>query len=277
MAINRANVAAQIMEHLCTCAEHGYSQTARYGSGAGYCNVKTDAGYIQVAKGDRDCSSAICEAWELALKGTKWEGQISRYKTCYHMKKMFLATGLFTWEPVSANASRGDVYLDEDKHTAMALGNGKLGHFASSESGGISGKAGDQTGYESRIQAYYRGTWDGVLHYNGGADSGGSGSSSDGSSGVSQATIDDLAKRVIDGEFGNGEARKKALGKYYDAVQKRVNEMLSGKASSSTSVDIDALAKRVINGEFGNGEARKKALGKYYDAVQKRVNELLRK
>lgn len=50
--------------------------------------------------------------------------------------------------------------------------------------------------------------------------------SSGGSSGVSQATIDDLAKRVIDGEFGNGEARKKALGKHYDAVQKRVNELL---------------------------------------------------
>ena len=276
MGINRANVAAQIMEHLCTCAEHGYSQTARYGSGAGYCTVKTDAGEIKVAKGDRDCSSAICEAWELALKGTKWEGQISRYKTCYHMRKMFLATGLFSWEPVSANASRGDVYLDEDKHTAMALGNGKLGHFAIAETGGVSGKAGDQTGSESRIQAYYRGTWDGVLHYNGKADTGTSSGGSAASGSVSQATIDSLAKRVIDGEFGNGEARKKALGQYYDAVQKRVNEMLSGKASSSTSVDIDALAKRVINGEFGNGETRKKALGSYYNAVQKRVNELLR-
>lgn len=38
--------------------------------------------------------------------------------------------------------------------------------------------------------------------------------------------IDDLARRVIKGEFGNGDARKKALGSNYAAVQKRVNEML---------------------------------------------------
>lgn len=38
--------------------------------------------------------------------------------------------------------------------------------------------------------------------------------------------IDNLARRVINGEFGNGEARKKALGSKYAAVQKRVNEIL---------------------------------------------------
>ena len=37
--------------------------------------------------------------------------------------------------------------------------------------------------------------------------------------------IDDLARRTFAGEFGNGEARRKALGKHYDAVQKRVNEL----------------------------------------------------
>ena len=87
--------------------------------------------------------------------------------------------------------------------------------------------------------------------------------------------IDDLARRVINGEFGNGDARKKALGSNYDAVQKRVNEMLSGKSSSEPAVDIDDLARRTIAGEFGNGDARKKALGSNYDAVQKRVNEML--
>lgn len=39
--------------------------------------------------------------------------------------------------------------------------------------------------------------------------------------------IDDLARRTIRGEFGNGESRRKALGSNYSAVQKRVNEMLS--------------------------------------------------
>lgn len=41
--------------------------------------------------------------------------------------------------------------------------------------------------------------------------------------------IDELAKDVIRGRYGNGEARKKALGSLYPEVQARVNKMLSGK------------------------------------------------
>ena len=37
----------------------------------------------------------------------------------------------------------------------------------------------------------------------------------------------DLARRVIDGEYGNGEARKAALGSNRAAAQRRMNEMLS--------------------------------------------------
>lgn len=48
MAISKANVAAQIMEHLCNCAEHGYSQPERHGT-SGHCSVKTDAGTTKVA------------------------------------------------------------------------------------------------------------------------------------------------------------------------------------------------------------------------------------
>lgn len=39
--------------------------------------------------------------------------------------------------------------------------------------------------------------------------------------------VDDLARRAITGEFGNGDARKKKLGDNYAAVQARVNRMLS--------------------------------------------------
>lgn len=41
-----------------------------------------------------------------------------------------------------------------------------------------------------------------------------------------QKTIDDYAKEVIQGKYGNGDARRKALGGIYDAVQDRVNQML---------------------------------------------------
>lgn len=40
--------------------------------------------------------------------------------------------------------------------------------------------------------------------------------------------IDEIAKDVIRGRYGNGEARRQALGSLYDEVQKRVNEMLKG-------------------------------------------------
>lgn len=40
-----------------------------------------------------------------------------------------------------------------------------------------------------------------------------------------QADIDALAWRAIRGEFGNGQARKDALGDMYDEVQQRVNEL----------------------------------------------------
>ena len=37
----------------------------------------------------------------------------------------------------------------------------------------------------------------------------------------------ELARRVIAGEFGSGDARRAALGSRYAEVQRRVNEMLS--------------------------------------------------
>ena len=40
---------------------------------------------------------------------------------------------------------------------------------------------------------------------------------------------EELAKKVIRGDFGNGEARKKALGSRYSAVQKLVDQMVSGQ------------------------------------------------
>ena len=152
VAISRANVAAQIMEHLCNCAEHGYSQPGRHGT-SGHCSVQTDAGTVRVTKGDRDCSSAVCEAWELALAGTAYDGLITRYNWTGGMREMFVGSGLFSWKPMSFNASRGDIYLDEENHTAMCIRNDGtadlLGEFSISETGGIDGEPGDQTGRES--------------------------------------------------------------------------------------------------------------------------------
>ena len=84
--------------------------------------------------------------------------------------------------------------------------------------------------------------------------------------------IEQLAHDVINGKYGKGDDRKRALGANYSAVQKRVNELLGAK--SKQNVNIDDLARRVMNGEFGNGDERKRKLGENYKAVQERVNQL---
>lgn len=89
--------------------------------------------------------------------------------------------------------------------------------------------------------------------------------------------VEDLALRAIAGEFGNGDARRAALGDMYGAVQARINEMYGGVVAT-TDYSIDAIAYRVIAGEFGNGVDRINALAAAgYDnaAVQQRVNEIL--
>lgn len=90
-------------------------------------------------------------------------------------------------------------------------------------------------------------------------------------------TIGELARRVIAGEFGSGDARKNALGDKYDAVQKRVNEILSGTASAPAKKSVSEIAKEVLAGAWGNGNDRKNRLvaaGYNYDEVQNAVNAL---
>lgn len=106
-----------------------------------------------------------------------------------------------------------------------------------------------------------------------GAASGGTTSAAPG------GTVSELARRVIAGEFGNGDARRAALGCRYSEVQAEVNRILAGGSSSvpaqPAAPDIEALAQAVIRGDYGNGDDRRAALGASYDAVQARVNEIL--
>ena len=105
---------------------------------------------------------------------------------------------------------------------------------------------------------------------------GSSGSCSGGGPSV-EGDVGELARRVINGDFGNGDDRRAALGDRYDEVQAEVNRILNGGAASGDSggPDIEALALAVIDGDYGNGEERRQRLGDLYDEVQRRVNELL--
>ena len=94
-------------------------------------------------------------------------------------------------------------------------------------------------------------------------------------------SVDTLAHEVLAGNWGNGSDRVnrlRAAGYDYDAVQNRVNEIISGTSSKPSGKSIDTLAREVIRGDWGNGQDRVnrlKAAGYDYNAVQKRVNEIL--
>ena len=89
----------------------------------------------------------------------------------------------------------------------------------------------------------------------------GTGDSSDGM--VPGPTLLELATDVIKGRYGNGIARRNALGSRYDEVQAKIN-------------DLYAKANNVIKGRYGNGTARRNALGDEYGIVQYIVNNMLK-
>lgn len=80
-----------------------------------------------------------------------------------------------------------------------------------------------------------------------------------------EKSIETLAREVIAGQYGDGDARKRALGDQYSAVQNRVNEYYS-------------CATACVRGDYGNGAERKEkvtAAGYDYAAVQGIVNQML--
>lgn len=86
--------------------------------------------------------------------------------------------------------------------------------------------------------------------------------------------IHQMAEDVIMGRYGNGEARRKALGAFYAQVQAEVNRILS-RLPAEPQTDLTTLAWDVIAGKYGNGITRRIKLGSRYDMVQAEVNRLL--
>ncbi len=162
--------AAQVMEHYADHDWHGYTQgDGRWGDGEGVCEVDTAIGTVEVEQGDRDCSSGVTSAYEsvgISCGGATWTG---------NMLDCMTGTGNFRAHAMSDGwscddgyiAQRGDCYLAHHggfQHTAMCISSepDMLAEFSISETGGIYGRVGDQTGYESRKAPFYGG-WDWCL------------------------------------------------------------------------------------------------------------------
>lgn len=90
-------------------------------------------------------------------------------------------------------------------------------------------------------------------------------------------TNEEIAKEVVSGKWGNGNARREALrkaGYNHSVIQVLVNRLLKSTQKKSMST----LVSEVIAGKWGNGDDRKKRLtaaGYNYGAVQAEVNKRL--
>lgn len=181
MGLTQREAFAQLFEHLCQhdgSGGHGYSQTARDGSGTE--TVSLGGGVtVTIAGGDRDCSSAVISA----LKAVGVDTGSASYTG--NMRSQLTKNGQFYVSTNISSAQRGDIYLNDTYHTAVCLGDGKLGQFSISEKGTVSGQQGDQTGSESNIRNFYTYSkgWNCVLRWaNDGSTITGSASSSTSSS-----------------------------------------------------------------------------------------------
>ena len=161
MTLSQREAFARTMEHLCNHESHGYTQGNRWGNGYKETVDLGDGVSVELMQGDRDCSSAIISA----LNAVGIDTQDATYTG--NMKRNILESGLFEWHNMDFIAQRGDIYLNEQYHTAMCISAepDMLAEFSISENGTAYGDEGDQTGYESHICAYYDYPWDGILHW----------------------------------------------------------------------------------------------------------------
>lgn len=219
---------------------------------------------------DACVSAAAIKAGAVDLIGT--EVGVEKHVAIFKRKGIWIEDGTITPRP-------GDVIVfNWDDNTQPNDGNSDHIGYVESVSGGkittLEGNMGEKVGRRTIPVGY--GYIRGFARPKYAASSGGNTPSNP------TKSIDELAKEVINGLWGNGDERKQRLtaaGYSYSAVQSRVNEMLSGSEPTTPQKSIDELAKEVLAGKWGNGNDRKNALtnaGYNYSAVQARVNELVK-
>ena len=148
-----------------------------------------------------------------------------------------------------------DINYGLNNDCAYKVNNGLVCAWQFSSSVRISGYSGNLDG-----DVFYGDAtaWD---KYAGGSPaSGGSG----GSTTTPSGSVLSLAVGVMQGKYGNGTARKQALGSRYDEVQDFINHISTASAQT--------LAQEVLAGKYGNGDTRKTVLGSRYNEVQAIVN-----
>ncbi|AXF39342.1 N-acetylmuramoyl-L-alanine amidase [Bifidobacterium phage PMBT6] len=132
------------MRYWCAVANMGYSQADRWN--------------FNPSGGNCDCSSLVIHCLREAGFDTgsaTYTGNLSDNLTKRGWTRL----------PANGNPQPGDILLNDLHHVAVYLGGGKLAQASISERGTAYGRAGDQTGRETNIRAYYSYPWDCYLRY----------------------------------------------------------------------------------------------------------------
>lgn len=211
--MNRGKIAADIHKKMCNDSRFGYSWAERYGATQERWTVGGVS--FDIGVGDYDCSSSTITAWKKALSDTPYKNALDGATYTGNMKDIFLKSGLFEWKPMSFLAEPGDLYLNISNHVAMCQTQYPdiLSEFSSNEHGGAyGGQRGDQTGWESHITNYYDYPWNGILHYNGKADT-----KKEEDMPLTQAEINKIADAVWAKKIQNVPAQDRLYG--MDAIQ----------------------------------------------------------
>lgn len=131
------NKAVTWMESIAADDSHGYSQLQRNGP-------------------DYDCSSFVGTA--LANAGFA----VSPYSTTRNLEEQLTRSG---FKKCGKPWKRGDIHLAAGHHVTMSTDATHIVHASQSETGGIYGKTGDQTGKEICVRSYYDLPYDNTVHY----------------------------------------------------------------------------------------------------------------
>ena len=149
-----------------------------------------------------------------------------------------------------------DINYGLNNDCAYKVNNGLVCAWQFSSSVRISGYSGNLDG-----DVFYGDATAWGKYAGGSPASGGSG----GSTTTPSGSVLSLAVGVMQGKYGNGTARKQALGSRYDEVQDFINHISTASAQT--------LAQEVLAGKYGNGDTRKTVLGSRYNEVQAIVNQ----
>lgn len=249
--VTKKEVAALIMRHLCTHNAHGYTQNMQGRQGTGTETIEIYGVPYTIKSGDRDCSSAVINAYEAAgisCGGATYTG---------NMRERMVKSGNFVARSMKFIAQMGDSYLNDDNHTAMCLSADPdvLMEFSINEKGTVlGGKTGDQKQKGEYDETYGRGESHLALYYNYPWNC------------ILQCVNEEVAF-VIEAD---GSITKPGKDDGYTVEDKKVEVKQPTKTDTELGLEIWA-------DKYGSGDARRKALGARYKAAQaeaERLNKL---